>query len=372
MRNIHKHIFLCLVLGCVSTPTVAEEIVAIKADRVETVTSGLIENGVIVIRDGKISAIGADVEIPDTANIIDARDKTIFPGLVNPVSRIGLSAPPGGGPASHPHYRIADELYRLQETYKRILQAGFTTLGLVPWGNGITGQGAITRSIGETTEEMLIAESGLLMINFQANDKAKKVIKDAFESAKKQMKSTDPKIKPLVRALQGEIPTFVQLRWPAEALHLLRLLKPYDKMKLILIPSYETFHIAKELAEKKISVIFRARIDFEQFTRNRISVPKILADAGVKIACPPKTDNVEGHEDFLREMAELVKCGLGKEIAKKAITIYPAEMLGVDYRLGSLEVGKDANLLILSGDPLDVETQIHQVMVEGKVVYQTQ
>lgn len=371
MRNIYKHIFLCLVLGGVSIPTVAEEIIAIKADRIETVTSGLIENGVIVIRDGKISAIGVDVEIPDSANIIDALDMTIFPGLVNPSSRIGLSSPPGGGPASNPHYCIADELYPFQDTYKRILRAGFITLGLVPSGNGITGQGAITRSIGKTTKEMLIVKSGLLMINFQANDKAKKVIKDALESAKKQMKSTDPKIKPLVRALQGEIPTFVQCQRPAETLHLLKLLKPYNKLKLVLIAGAENYRIADKLAEQKISVIFPAQINFEQFTRNRINVPKILADAGVKIACRPKTDNVQGHEDFLREMAELVKSGLDKEIAKKSITIYPAEMLGIDYRLGSLEVGKDANLLILSGDPLDVGTQIHQVMLEGKIVYQT-
>jgi hypothetical protein len=262
-------------------------------------------------------------------------------------------------------------LYPLQDNYKRLLQAGFITLGLVPSGNGITGQGAITRSIGKTTKEMLIVKSGLLMINFQANDKAKKVIKDALESAKKQMKSTDPKIKPLVRALQGEIPTFVQCQRPAETLHLLKLLKPYNKLKLVLIAGAENYRIADKLAEQKISVIFPAQINFEQFTRNRINVPKILADAGVKIACRPKTDNVQGHEDFLREMAELVKSGLDKEIAKKSITIYPAEMLGINYRLGSLEVGKDANLLILSGDPLDVGTQIHQVMLEGKIVYHT-
>jgi imidazolonepropionase-like amidohydrolase len=210
------------------------------------------------------------------------------------------------------------------------------------------------------------------MIDFQANERAKKVIRDAFESAKKQMSSTDPKVQPLVRALQGEIPTFVRSSQPGEILHLLELLKSYDKMKLVFfITGSENYLIATKLAEKKISVIYPARIDFEQFTRNRINVPKILSDAGVKIACLPRSVNVEGHEDLLREMAELVKSGLDKDIAKKSITIHPAEMLGVDYRLGSLEVGKDANLLILSGEPLDAGTKIHQVMIEGKIVYQT-
>lgn len=127
--------------------------------------------------------------------------------------------------------------------------------------------------------------------------------------------------------------------------------------------------MADKLAKKKIPVILPARIDFEPFTRNRINVPKMLADAGIKIALGPKGDSIEAHEDFLREVNELVKAGLDKEIAKKAITINPAQMLAVDYRLGSLAVGKDANLLVLSGDILDVGTKIHMVMIEGKVVH---
>jgi len=152
-------------------------------------------------------------------------------------------------------------------------------------------------------------------------------------------------------------------------LHLMKLLEPYDKMKLVLIAGSEKYRIASQLAEKKIPVILPAQIDFELFTRNRINPPKMLADAGVKIALRPKADSIAGHEDFLREIAELVKCGLDRDIAKKAITIRPAEILAVDYRLGSLEVGKDANLLMLSGDPLDVGTKIHMVMVEGKIVH---
>jgi hypothetical protein len=217
---------------------------------------------------------------------------------------------------------------------------------------------------------MIVSESGFIMIYFQANDKTKKVIKDALDSAKGKSSSTDPKIQPLVNALQGKMPTFLTCGTPGEILHLVKLFEPYDKMKLILVAGSETYRVADELAKKKISVILPARLDFESNTRNRINVPKILADAGVKIALKPESDNVAGHEDFLRRIAEMVKSGLDREIAKKAITIHPAEMLAVDYRLGSLEVGKDANLLILSGDPLDVGTRIHKVMIEGKIVHQ--
>ncbi len=368
MRRIHDCVLLCILSCGLSIQAAAENITVIKADRVETVTSGLIENGIIVIQDGRIKAIGNDIEIPETAEIIDVSDKTVFPGLVNPASRIGLSAS-SRGPASNPHYRIVDELYPHQDVYKRILRAGFTTIGLVPGGYGVAGQGAIVRPMGYKPDEMIITESGLLAIGFQANDRNKNVIKGALESAKNKTSSTDPKVRPLVDAIQGKTPTFLTCRRPGEMLHLMKLLKPYDKMRLVLVAGSEQYRIAKRLADKKIPVILPAQIDFEPPTRNRINVPDMLADAGVKIALRPRVDSTQGHEDFLRQVAELVRGGLDQEIAKKAITIHPAEMLGVDYRLGSLEVGKDANLLILSGDLLDVGTRIHTVMMEGEIVH---
>ena len=371
MTNIRKYVLLSILLCGLSIPAVAKEVTVIKADRVDTVTKGLIENGIIVIKGGRITAIGNDIEIPDTANVIDVRDKTVFPGIVNPASRIGLSPSPGGGPSSNPHYRVADELYPHQDAYKRVLRAGFTTIGLVPGGNtGICGQGAVIRPVGQKPKEMLVTECGPLMINFRANDRTKNVIKGALDSAKNKTSSTDPKVQPLVNALQGKIPTFVTCRGPGEMLHLLKLSKPYNKMKLVVAVGSEHYHIADELAKRKVSVILPAEIDFEQFTRNRINVAKMLADAGVKIALQPGSDSVRGYEDYLREIAELVKCGLDKEVAKKAITINPAEMLVVDYRVGSLEANKDANLLVLSGDLLDIGTKIHMVMIEGKIVHE--
>jgi imidazolonepropionase-like amidohydrolase len=137
-----------------------------------------------------------------------------------------------------------------------------------------------------------------------------------------------------------------------------------------LVVGAENYHVAERLAKEKKLVIVRAAIELERFTRNRISPPNMLAQAGVKIACAPASGNVAAHEEFLARMAELVKCGLDKETAKKAITIRPAEALGVDYRVGSLEKGKDANLLILDGDVLGATTMIHQVMLEGKIVYE--
>lgn len=369
MMRMQRYVLVCVLGGCGCWSAAAEEIIAIKADRIDTVAAGVVENGVLIIRGGKISALGARLEIPRGANVIEAGDKTVFPGLVNPFSRVGLSAPSRGKAASNPHYRVLDELYPFQDAYPRLLQAGFTTLGLVSGGRGITGQSALVRPVGRTGEEMLVTGSGPLVINFEADEKAKKVIKDAFESAAKQTDSTDPKVKPLVKALQGRIPVLVQSGGPGETSHLLPLLKPYEKMKWALVAGAEHYRLAETLAKAKVPVILPAQIDFEPFTRNRLNVPQILADAGVKIACTPADDSIEGYEDFLLAMAQLVKYGLDKDTAKKSMTLHPAQMLGVEYRLGSLEVGKDANVLILSADPLEAGARIHQVVLEGKSVY---
>lgn len=356
--------------GSAPGTTPAERVVAVKADRIDTVTSGVIQNGVILIRGTKISEIGTNVTIPGTAEIIDAANRIIFPGLVGPVADIGLSSGQRGGPASHARYRVADEFYPYQHEYQRALQAGFTTLGLIPRGQGIAGQGAVIRPSGRSREEMLLAESGMIWIEFRADGRIKDIIRKALESAKNKETSDDPDVAAMIRALQGKIPTFISCARPAETIHLLDLLKERDKMKLVLVLGYENYRIAERLAKEKVPVVLPASIEFEMFTRTRINEADQLSRAGVQVACVPESGGVEGLEDFRREIAELVKCGLDGQIARKAMTIHPAEALGLDYRLGSLEKGKDANLLILDGDVLDATTTIQKIMVEGKIVYE--
>jgi hypothetical protein len=348
----------------------AEPVLAIKADRIDTVADGVIENGILLIRGTKIAEIGTDVKIPRTARIIDAGDGTLFPGLVSPACTIGVSDPPRGGPTSHPHYRIADEFYPHQYEYTRALQAGFTTLGLMPRGPGISGRGAVIKPVGESRAEMLVVEAGVLGIAFHADSKGQDVLKKALESTKNKKDSDDPELASLLEAVGGKVPAFITCTRPADTVHLLPLLAGYDKLRPVLVVGPENYRIADRLARHKLPVIVAARIDFEEFTRNRLNVPDLLAEAGVKIACVPVSSDIEGHEDFRRQMAELVKCGLDAETARKAMTLHPAEALGLDYRVGSLEKGKDANLLILDGEILNVGTAIRKVIVEGKVVYE--
>ena len=382
----HARTWMLLLLISATLPVRAAQVLAIKADRVDTVAAGIIENGIIVIRDGRITAVGADIPIPDDAEIIEATDQTVFPGLINPFSHAGLSSATSGyymifsgrsyfirtssgGSSSNPHHRVVDGLYPHQDVYRHILQAGFTTVALSPRTGTIAGQGTVIRPDGDTPDTMTLSESGLLMSYFSAGS-AQSTLKSALESGKRQPSSADPKVAPLARVVKGELPLLIRCSAPGDTVHLLKLIKGYDKLKLALICGPENSHLAEDIAKRKIPVIIPARVDKEPYTSNRINVAYTLAKAGVKIACYPVSDSQMGHADFLRQMAELVKAGLDKETAKKAITLHPAEILGLDYRLGSIEKGKDANLLILSGDPLAVSTRIQRIIIEGKTVFQ--
>lgn len=363
-------IVLCTVLARAGVTATAGSITAIKADRIETLAGDAIENGVILIRDTKIIKVGSDIEVPAEATVIDASDKTVFPGLINPVSTLGLSGSGRGGPASYAQYRVVDELYPFQHDYQRALQAGFTTLALVPGEIGIRGQSVVIKPVGRSKDEMIVAETGALWIGFEPNQRAKDLLQRTFQSAKNKRDSDGPDVAPLKKALSGDMPVFAFCDSAAATVHLLEVLDEFKDMKLVLVIGSESSYLAEQLAKKKIPVVVRASIDYELFTRNRMNVPRMLAEAGVTIACRPILRDVTAYEDFRRQMAELVKCGLDAQTAKRAMTLYPARALGLDYRLGTLEKGKDANLLILDGDILDVRTTISSVMIEGKTVYE--
>jgi len=396
-----------LLLCCGLPAALGADVLAIKADRIETIAAGTIENGVILIEEGRIREIGprAKVTVPDSAQWIDASSQTVFPGLINPFSRLGLSSSPGGSAASHPQYRVRDEWYPYQDLYHRVAEAGFTTLGLVPAGAGISGQGMVVAFEGLPGKELILKESGMLIIDFQAGSESKNLLKRAFEEAAQKSGirlkttsvppptgarsgppaerpesspaptgssagATDPQIAPLADALRGDLPTFIRCASPADLRHLILLLEPFDQLKPVIVPGPEIELVAQTLAEKKLPVVLPAQTMFQRFTRNRINPPAILAKAGVKIACVPAGDSVAGHETFLLQLAQLVKAGLDRTTALKAVTLHPAEMLGLDHRLGTLEAGKDATLLILSGDPLATATRIERILVRGKTIYQ--
>jgi len=430
-----------VVAGAQSAPRTdpfGEVVVAIRARHIETVSKGAIDNGIVLIRNGKISAIGKDVKIPVGATILTA--DTVMPGLVGVDSRIGLtgaftpsdpifttrgSGPPaglaGGGArgGSNPHYRVMDELYPYDASYGRLARTGVTTLGLSPSGATISGQGAVVRPIADTAEAMALVPSGLLSVSFAANTQTIDLIRTTFEGVRPQptddgsddggddfgppfdaknkagdagdntqgrrqgrggagfQRPTGPatgnaaeRSAPVLKAFNGNIPTFINCPDDASISYALPLFQAFATLKPVyILNAPDSYRIAYALGAKKANVILNAALVNEPLTTNRINLPLILSKAGAKIACRPQSDDVEGYRNLRFKMGELVKNGLDRDVALRAITLSPAEMLGVSDRVGSLDVGRDGNLLLLDGDPLEARTRLKQVLLEGKVVY---
>lgn len=413
-----------------------EEVVAIRAKHIETISKGVIENGVILVRNGKIAAIGKDVKIPVGATILIA--DTVMPGLVGVDSRIGLTgglaADPAPGPVrgggagqfagaargvANPHFRVADELYPFDANYARLARAGVTTLALSPSGSAISGQGAVIRPVGDTVEAMTVVPGALLSVSFAANTQTIDLIRSTFEGVRPQPDlnlddGSDPfappfsaqneasdagddtqgrrqrpggrgtpgaagpatgnaeeRRAPVLKAFNGTIPTFINCPDDASVSYALPLFQAFATLKPVyILNAPDSYRIAYALGAKKASVILSAALVLEPLTTNRINLPAILSKAGAKIACRPPTDDVEGYRGLRFKMGELVKYGLDREVALRAITLTPAEMLGVSDRVGSLDVGRDGNLLLLTGDPLEAGSRLTRVLLEGKVVYE--
>ena len=183
----------------------------------------------------------------------------------------------------------------------------------------------------------------------------------------------DPNLELLASALKDEIPVHVSARLAITILAALKVADEYD-LPLILTECTEGYKVADQLVEKKIPVVLgpfyyypRSMGQYREGRKVNWNNAGILAKAGVKVALASGEQN--GAIDILTAATFAVRHGMQREEALKAVTITPAEILGVADRVGSLEKGKDADIVILNGDPLNVITRVERVILNGKTVY---
>lgn len=439
------------VLGVLGNPALAgaggDEVVAVKAGTIWTGAGKAISDGVLLLRDGKIEAVGArsKVEIPPGARILDVSDGVVLPGLVNSYSRLGLFSRvrspllsgSRSGFSNKSDANPAAELFLRQKVFQDLLEAGVTTVGLIPGsGGGITGTVAVIQPHGKTRQEMVLKEGVLLRIGFpggtsamsglktlldrakaeeekvgkarkrradwekreaakrkRAEEKRKKEAKkkkvtasaedkdDRSGKEKKKPESEGPKvpdlkpnIEPIVRARSGELRVLLEIPGPAVLDHFNDVLKDRHTLDFILVTGGRTaVHVKDALKEKKIPVLLAPVLTTHKGTVVRINPAAILEEAGVEFGFRPSSDRMSSIRDLLFEVAVLIKCGLGKETAVRAMTLTPARFLGVDKEVGSLEKGKTANLLCFRGDPLESPlAELKYVLLSGRVVHEVE
>jgi imidazolonepropionase-like amidohydrolase len=376
-----------------------DDVLAVKAGRIITVSGEEIVDGIILIREGKIEAVGKGLEVPWDAKVLDVGKQTVVPGFVETHTSRGVDRANENVP-SVPFVSTFDSINPLDPYFEDSLRQGITTLYVSP-GNGtmIGGQGCVLKPVGTTTETMTVVKNHALKLSLDPRpgmsrmahlaalrrelDEVVDYLKEHEEKRKEVPvaagKPSGPppemeiKREVMAKFLQGKLTAFVYCPTAADVLRAIELSKKYKfKMKLVL--GRDTWKAADDIAKEKIEVILPADMIFWETDEEKHEevlrvLPAIFAKAGVKFAFQTEPTST-GAGYLWYQAASAVRHGLSRSDAIRAVTRTPAEILGLEARVGAIEKGRDANLVVLTGDPLDARTWVDQVLVEGKTVYE--
>ncbi len=400
------------------------ETYAIKGGTVVTVTGATIPNGVVVVRNGLIAAVGADVTIPGDARIVDATGMMVYPGLIDAYSNYGLqpaAQPQGGGgnpqaailaalsaaPSNAgllPEVAVADQLQIGAETFDPQRSAGITAALTAPRDGIFRGQSAFISLGNDTAEKLLLKAPHSLSIGFtrgggfgggypNSGMGVFAFLRQAFMDAQHYRdewdwysKSPRGKTRPehnkssaaLIPVVNGKMPVILNVTSEREIRRAIALAEEFN-LKYLLAGATQSYEVADYLKAKNATVLLS--LSFPQkpanledpeseslrVLRERADAPKAAAalhKAGVKFAFTSGT--LTRPADFLVNAARAIEAGLPKDEALKAMTIYPAQIFGLAEQLGSIEKGKIANLIVTSGDLFGKDTKVKHTFVDGK------
>ncbi len=388
---IRKLTIATFILALVATPLAAQEkTVAIRGGEIHTISSGVIENGVILIKDGKIVDVGEKVSIPSGAKVIDAKGLIVTPGLIDARCYLGLDLNEMWETARPvvPQVHII-ESFRFPPPLHDWLKAGVTSVYVSPGPqNVIGGFGAVVKMAGRPAQAVVSEEAGMSASVGEVpkesfEDKAPRtrmgtlsLIREALIGAKDHMESNPANrnlsMEALGKVLKKEIPLRVQANRPDDIANVLKLREEFD-IDLIIDVGHGAHVVAEKLAEAQVPVVVGpnmigagggGRYEFYAHTEENAAR---LHKAGVKIAL--STDHFGGVSVVLQAAISRAH-GLPEAEAMKAITLNAAEILGVADRLGSIEKEKDADLVIWKEHPLSTWGRTEFVIIDGKVVFE--
>ncbi len=392
-----------------SQPRPSRPVVAVTGGLVVPVSAPPIERGVVLIEDGRIVAVGADVPIPPEAEVVDATGRWVLPGFVEGHGHVGISEEGVGvegndvnemtGP-NQAAVRAIDAIDIDDEGFRDALTGGVTAIVVKPGsGNPIGGQSVALKAWGgRTVDEQVI--SGSVSVKSALGENPKRVygdkkqlpstrlgvalvIREAFTraqdyraaraaaAAKDEPFAVDLALEVLARVLDGELVWDQHTHRHDDIATALRLADEFG-YRLVVNHGTEAHKIADVLAERDVPVIFgpmltsRSKVELRD---RAIANLATIAAAGVRVAIT--TDHPVVPINFLVHQAALaVKDGLPRQTALEALTVNPASFFGLEDRIGSLAPGLDGDVVVWSGDPLDLTSRAERVLISGATVYQ--
>jgi len=410
-------LFAALVGGL--TAGAAEKTIVIRGGRVVPVSGPAIENGVVVVEGGKIRAVGkaGEVAAPEGAEVVDAAGGWILPGLIESLASIGLGDPYGPSESdevSNPvtaGLRILDGLNPFDKKFGRAARAGITALMIAPGrANVIGAKTVVVKPRGATAEDMVLLEPAGVKLTLGEGPKAafgakgrlpgtrmgsayvvrkalleasdyvrKREAHEAAVAAAKGKKGAEapaapPRnldLEPLAELLEGRLTAFVECHRADDIQTALRLVDEFG-FKAVIVGATEAYRSAGEIAKRGIPVVVGAMgVGSKRIETKDVSLSNAaqLVEAGVKTAIAAEDALGLGAQEELALAAALaVRGGLDRETALRAVTLTAAEILGVGARVGSLEPGKDADIVVFDGDPFHYKTRVVRVFIDGREV----
>lgn len=383
---------------------------AIRAGFLLPMSGPAIKNGVILVKDGKIEKVGADVKIPQEVPVIDALEFTVMPGLVSARSYVGITSnwrrqssidEPSKSIVPELEVRHAIEPQAPLFTFAREL--GITSVMVTPGDRNVMGgQGAILKTEGAVVDKMIIKDRAVMVFGLGVSAKRQNQMpstrmgiaallretlikaqeyKDKMAREDNDKKEKEPQrdlsLEALLPVLSGEMPVLIHCERRDDILTALRVADEF-KLRVILDGATDAYKVVDELKRREIPVIlediFRGAGNIEDKDFN-VKMPAILTRAGIRVAFRPSEGSWhvpgagEAGGDLLEIAAFAFKNGMPEQAALEAVTINAARIIGLDERIGSLEPGKDADILILRGHPFETKAVPEAVFVQGKAVF---
>lgn len=401
---------------------------ALVGAKIITLAGDPIEKGTIIVRDGKIEAVGADVKVPLEAKVIDVSGQVVMPGFIDPHTSEGM------GQANErnenvPFLSVVDGIDPVLEFFEECRRSGVTTAAILPGNNTlIGGQGVVLKTSGQYVNDMIVKRDVGMKISLRPPsgsrmghisklrrelEKAKAAVEkqgkpDAVKEEKPAEGTTQPTeeqkpveqtdenkgegaqdggeqpsaaqtskgLEAMMLVVQGKLPVFLYCDTAMDVTTALSMVKEYS-LSATLVLGRNTYKAAEMLKDLKQPVVLDPNLIFwETDPRTKrdkkIILTKVFQDAGVPFVfqtSESSTRTTSASSYFWYQAAVAVKNGMSEADALKRLSLVPAQMLGIDEFVGSIEVGKDADLVILTGEPLKLETWVDKTIVRGKVVY---
>lgn len=387
-------------------------LLAIKGAKMYTITDGVIENGTVLVKNGLIEAIGdSSLEIPSNYKIVDAKGKELTPGFIEAHAHLGLfgevkvPATADGNEMSNPvtpYVRGIDSLNPQDAAIAASLEAGVTTAYTGPGsGNIVAGTGLVIKTRGNTVYDLVVpgkeamkfalgenpknaygsrkekpsTRMGNAAVMRQALMKAQDYLRKEKEAKEKgEFFERDLGLEELAKVLTHEYMARIHAHRADDIITAIRIAEEFD-LNYSIEHCTEGYHIADILAEKGCFCVVGPLIigPYKQEIWDvRMSTPGVLANAGAKVVITMDAVNPTSDTKYLAMNAGLaIRYGLDEQTAFEAITINPAKLIGMDDKVGSLEVGKEADLVIHDGYPLSNFTSVEKVYIAGELVFES-